>query len=131
MLHHITLDVADLERSARFYDALLAPLGWRRIFSDADAYGYGFFDDLLLVLAVGRPPQPGTGHFAVAATGTPAVKAAFEAGAGAGGRAEGLPSQRRGYEPGYYSAYLRDPDGYRVEIAVRRPVRMPAHERVA
>jgi catechol 2,3-dioxygenase-like lactoylglutathione lyase family enzyme len=131
VLHHVTLDVSDLERSARFYEALLAPLGWRRIFADPDAVGYGFFDDLLLVLAVGRRPQPGTGHFCVAATGTPAVKAAFEAAVGAGGRSEGRPSPRQGYEPGYYSAYLRDPDGYRVEVAVRHPARMPAHERAA
>ena len=131
MLHHVTLDVANLARSAGFYDALLAPLGWRRIFSDPDAIGYGFFDDLLLVLAVGRRPAPGTGHFCVAATGSPAVKAAFDAGLGAGGRSEGRPSERQGYEPGYYSAYLRDPDGYRVEVAVRRPARMPAHQRAA
>jgi catechol 2,3-dioxygenase-like lactoylglutathione lyase family enzyme len=124
MLHHVTLDVADLARSARFYDALLSPLGWRRIFSDPDALGYGFFDDLLLVLAVGRRPAPGTGHFCVAATGSPAVKAAFDSGIGAGGRSEGQPSEREGYERGYYSAYLRDPDGYRVEIAVRRPARI-------
>ena len=124
MLHHVTLDVANLARSAGFYDALLSPLGWRRIFSEADAIGYGFFDDLLLVLALGRRPAPGTGHFCVAATGTPAVKAAFEAGLGAGGRSEGRPSERQGYEPGYYSAYLRDPDGYRVEVAVRHPARI-------
>ncbi|MGI8462276.1 MAG: VOC family protein [Solirubrobacterales bacterium] len=126
MLHHVTVDVADLERSAGFYDALLSPLGWRRIFSDTDAIGYGFFDDLLLVLSTGRRPQPGTGHFCVAAVGAAAVRAAFEAGVGAGGRSEGEPSARRGYESGYYSGYMRDPDGYRVEIAVRVPARARA-----
>mgnify|MGYP000041116386 CR=1 FL=1 len=121
MLHHVTLDVAQLGRASRFYDALLTPLGWRRVFSDPDAIGYGYFDDLLLVLATGRRPQPGTGHFCVAAVGTAAVKAAFESAMSAGGRSEGRPQARHGYEPGYYSAYLRDPDGYRVEIAVRAP----------
>jgi catechol 2,3-dioxygenase-like lactoylglutathione lyase family enzyme len=126
VLHHVTLDVAELERSSRFYDALLGPLGWRRMFTDEDAIGYGFFDDLLLVLATGRRPAPGTGHFCVAATGTPAVRAAFERALSAGGRSEDGPSLREGYEKGYFSAYLRDPDGYRVEIAVRMPARMRA-----
>ena len=126
MLHHVTLDVSDLERSTRFYNALLGPLGWRHIFDAPDAAGYGFFDDLLLVLATGRRPQPGTGHFCVAASGTPAVRVAWEAAVEAGGRSEGRPSPREGYEPGYFSAYLRDPDGYRVEIAVRAPARARA-----
>lgn len=131
MIHHVTIDVADLERSGRFYDAMLLPLGWRRIFTERDAVGYGFFDDLLLVLAFGRRPQPGTGHFCIAATGTAAVKAAFEGAISAGGRSEGSPSPREGYERGYYSAYLCDPDGYRVEIAVRSPARLGAHRRAA
>jgi catechol 2,3-dioxygenase-like lactoylglutathione lyase family enzyme len=126
MLHHVTLDVSDLAASARFYDALLSSLGWRRIFSDPDAIGYGFFDDLLLVLATGRRPQPGTGHFCVAAVGAAAVRAAWENALESGGRSEGRPSPREGYERGYYSAYLRDPDGYRVEIAVRAPARARA-----
>ena len=126
MLHHVTLDVADLGRSARFYDALLSPLGWRRIFEDPDAIGYGFFDDLLLVLATGRTPRPGTGHFCVAATGTPAVRAAYDSALAGGGRSEGAPSPRDGFEKGYFSAYLRDPDGYRVEVAVRSPARLRA-----
>jgi catechol 2,3-dioxygenase-like lactoylglutathione lyase family enzyme len=126
VLHHVTIDVSDLGRSAGFYDALLTPLGWRRIFSDPDAVGYGYFDDLLLVLDTGRRPQPGTGHFCVAAVGTAAVKVAFEAALAAGGRSEGRPASREGYEPRYYSAYLRDPDGYRVEIAVRAPARARA-----
>lgn len=127
MIHHVSVEVFDLERSGRFYDALLAPLGWRRLHSGADAIGYGFLDDPLLVLcAAGLVPRPGTGHFCIAAAGIPAVRAAWEAGVAAGGRGERPPGPRRGYEPGYFSAYLRDPDGYRIEIAARAAARARA-----
>jgi catechol 2,3-dioxygenase-like lactoylglutathione lyase family enzyme len=53
-----------------------------------------------------------------AASGIPAVKAAWEAGVEAGGIDEGAPGARPEYGGSYYSAYLRDPDGNRVEIAV-------------
>ena len=125
MIHHVSLEVSNLERSGGFYDALLAPLGWRRLFSGTDAIGYGFLDDPLLVLSPGLP-HPGTGHFCIAAAGIPAVRAAWEAGVAAGGGGEGPPGPRRGYEPSYFSAYLHDPDGYRIEVAVRAAARARA-----
>ena len=61
---------------------------------------------------------PGSGHVCFAASGIPAVKAAWEAGVEAGGTDDGGPGSRPQYGAGYYSAYLLDPDGHRVEIAV-------------
>ena len=126
MIHHVSIEVFDLERSGRFYDAMLAPLGWRRLFSAGEAIGYGFLDDPVLVLRAGLVPRPGTGHFCIAAAGIPAVRAAWEAGLAAGGRGEGPPAPRRGYEPGCFSAFVRDPDGYRIEVAVRAAARARA-----
>ena len=46
------------------------------------------------------------------------MKAAWEGGVASGGVDDGAPGNRPQYGPAYYSAYLRDPDGYRVEVAV-------------
>ena len=59
MLHHVLLEVSDLERSASFYDTMLAPLGWRRHFEEDETIGWGIAkpvvtEDGALVI---RPPQ--------------------------------------------------------------------------
>jgi catechol 2,3-dioxygenase-like lactoylglutathione lyase family enzyme len=117
MIHHVSLAVSDLERSAAFYDALLSPLGWRRQVDQPRAIGYGLREPVFFIGRRGQP-HPGEGHVCFAASGSPAVKAAYEAGIDAGGRDDGGPGSRPQYGPGYYSAYLLDPDGYRVEVAV-------------
>ena len=65
-----------------------------------------------------NPHGPSGGHVCFAASGIPAVKAAWEGGVGAGGTDDGAPGPRPEYGGSYYSAYLLDPDGHRVEIAV-------------
>ncbi len=117
MIHHVGIEVSDLERSAAFYDALLGPLGWRRQVDSAQSVGWGMDGPVFFVSARGDS-VPGTGHICFAAKSIPAVKAAWEAGLGAGGSDDGRPGGRPQYGPGYYSAYLKDPDGWRVEVAV-------------
>ena len=119
MIHHVSLGVSDLARSGRFYDALLGPLGWRRVAQASEAIGYGLLDDPVFVVNQRPRALPGTGHVCFAAAGIPAVKAAWEAGVAAGGRDEGGPGTRPHYRPGHYSAHLSDPDGHRLEVAVR------------
>ena len=65
-------------------------------------------------------PTPGYGHVAVRARGRIAVDAAHAAGLRAGGRDDGPPGPRPHYGERYYAAYLRDPDGLRVEIVSDR-----------
>jgi catechol 2,3-dioxygenase-like lactoylglutathione lyase family enzyme len=119
MIHHVSLGVSDLRRSGRFYDALLAPLGWRRIAQAPEAIGYGLLDSPVLVVNQSRAASPGSGHVCFAAAGIPAVRAAWEAGVAAGGRDQGEPGSRTHNRPSHYSAYLSDPDGHRLEVAVR------------
>jgi catechol 2,3-dioxygenase-like lactoylglutathione lyase family enzyme len=116
VLDHVGFEVSDLGRSAAFYDALFHPLGGRRIFESPDGIGYGINDARLWIVARGRQPAPGFGHVALTARGRPAVDAAYEAGLAAGGTDDGAPGPRHHYGPRYYSAYLVDPDGLRVEI---------------
>jgi catechol 2,3-dioxygenase-like lactoylglutathione lyase family enzyme len=116
VIAHLGLEVADLERSARFFDALLHPLGARRMFEGPGAVAYGVDAPTLWVVARGRAPAPGFGHVAIRAAGRAAVDAAHAAGLAAGGRDDGAPGPRPQYGPSYYAAYLTDPDGYRVEV---------------
>ncbi len=117
MIHHASVDVSDLERSGRFYDGLLGPLGWRRQVETDEVIAWGIVKPVFFASARG-PAGTGGGHVCFAASGTPAVKAAWEGGVAAGGSDDGAPGNRPQYGPAYYSAYLRDPDGYRVEVAV-------------
>lgn len=120
MLDHVALEVADLARSARFYDALMRPLGGRRIVDSPDGIGYGRDrPELWIMPRRGTPARDGTtsrGHVAIAASGRRAVDAAHEAGLAAGGRDGGAPAPRAFGPPNYYSGYLVDPDGAWLEL---------------
>ena len=120
MIDHIGFEVSDLERSARFYDALLFALGARRMFESEHAVAYGINGPLLWIVVRGRPPGPGYGHVALQATGRAAVDAAYRAGLANGGADDGPPGPRPQYGRGTYAAYLRDPDSLRVEVVSRR-----------
>jgi len=116
LIHHVSVATTDLARSGVFYDALLGALGWRRHIESDETIAWGIVRPVFYCSA--RPGGAGGGHVCFAASGIPAVKAAWEAGLGAGGEDEGAPGPRPEYGGSYYSAYLRDPNGNRVEIAV-------------
>lgn len=117
MIHHVSVDVSDLERSARFYDSVLGALGWRRQTDTDEVVGWGIVRPVFFASRRGNGGE-GSGHVCFTASGIPAVKAAWESGQAAGGADDGAPGPRPEYGGNYYSAYLRDPDGHRVEVAV-------------
>jgi catechol 2,3-dioxygenase-like lactoylglutathione lyase family enzyme len=119
MIDHIGFEVSELDRSARFYDALTFPLGMRRMLATDHAVAYGVEGPVLWIVVRGRSPAPEYGHVALQANGRIAVDAAYEAGLAHGGRDGGAPGPRPQYGDGCYAAYLRDPDGLRVEIVTR------------
>ena len=119
MISHISFAVADLERSAAFYDAVLATLGYVRVWSTSDAVGYGLpgGQDTFAIKAREvevMAPSPGF-HVAFAASNRTAVQAFHSAALECGGQDNGAPGLRERYGPNYYAAFLVDPDGYRVE----------------
>lgn len=114
LLDHVHLRVADLERSKRFYRAVLASLG-REITFESD---HSFAADELYVSA-DAPPTQGF-HLAFQAADPAAVQRFHEAGLEAGARDNGGPGERP-YHPGYYAAYLLDPDGNNVEAVYHGP----------
>ena len=117
MIHHVLIEVEDLQRSADFYDAMLGPLGWRRHFERDQVVGWGIAKPVFFVSGRHRP-QAGFGLISFTALGIAAVKAAHEAGVKAGGESTIEPHVTQGRPSGSYSAFLRDPDGYDVEITV-------------
>jgi catechol 2,3-dioxygenase-like lactoylglutathione lyase family enzyme len=115
VIAHIGFEVSDLARSARFYDAVFFALGARRMHQSAQAIAWGVNGATFWITARGTP-APAYGHVALAASGKAAVDGAHAAGIGAGGRDDGPPGPRSQYGPRCYAAYLRDPDGLRVEV---------------
>jgi catechol 2,3-dioxygenase-like lactoylglutathione lyase family enzyme len=116
MIDHLGVEVSELTRSARFYDAIFFAIGARRMHESPHAIAYGVDDASFWIVTRGRPAAPGYGHVAFRASGRVAVKGAYEAGLRAGGRDHGAPGPRPQYGPNHYCAYLLDPDGLRVEI---------------
>lgn len=120
MIDHIGFEVTDLARSARFYDAVLYALGARRMVQSEHAVAYGVNGPQVWIVTRGRRPGPGYGHLAFRASGKAAVDAAHAAGLASGGTDDGAPGLRPQYGERHYAAYLRDPDGLRVEVVSRR-----------
>lgn len=120
MIDHVGFEVSDLARSGQFYDAVLYPLGVRRMVQSEHALAYGVNWPQLWVVVRGRAPGPGYGHLALSANGKAAVDAAYAGGLANGGSDDGPPGLRPQYDTRHYAAYLRDPDGLRVEVVSRR-----------
>ena len=119
MIDHVGFEVSDLERSARFYDAVLYPLGARRMFVSEHAVAYGVNSPQVWIVMRARAPGPAYGHVALEAAGKAAVDAAHAAGLANGGVDDGPPGQRPQYGRRYYAGYLKDPDGLRIEVVSR------------
>jgi catechol 2,3-dioxygenase-like lactoylglutathione lyase family enzyme len=121
MLHHLSLAVTQLDRSARFYDAALATLGYRRVWSDDTAVGYGVEnrdDKLAIKLRPSPLLVPDGFHVAFAAPNRAAVDAFYHAALAQGGSDNGPPGLRPKYAPDYYAAFVIDPDGWPLEAVV-------------
>lgn len=118
MLSHVSFDVASLERSMRFYDAVLAAVGYERIWSARDAAGWGTAGTASerFAVKVGNGRAPGARfHLAFIAPSHAAVDAFHAAALTQGGHDDGPPGPRPHYAPDYYAAFVTDPDGYRIE----------------
>jgi catechol 2,3-dioxygenase-like lactoylglutathione lyase family enzyme len=123
ILDHITLNVSDYARSKAFYEKALAPLGIGVVMDFGDVCGFG----------AGKKPDFWIGaraasyqtaeqravitpvHVAFIAKDNAAVDAFYAAALAASGRDFGAPGPRPKYHPGYYGAFVLDPDGHDIE----------------
>jgi catechol 2,3-dioxygenase-like lactoylglutathione lyase family enzyme len=118
MFDHVSVGVADLNRSRAFYDAALAPLGYQRLYGDDGSLGYGAGAVRLWVGASAAPVPENMAsglHFCLVAPTRAGVDAFHAAALKHGGRDNGAPGLRESYGPNYYAAFVIDPDGYRFE----------------
>ena len=120
MIAHVSIGVRDLEKSKRFYDTVLAPLGYRcvRPAKALNGYGYGRDTIALWVVSAERPvpaDEKSGLHLCFTAPTAAAVDAFHAAGLRAGGRDNGAPGLRPAYAPDNHAAFIIDPDGYRLE----------------
>jgi len=125
LVDHVQLVVRDIELSRRFYRAVFAAL---EIPLGGEAPDHFWYDEIF-VSALDSPASAGTltgrVHLALQAKDRAAVERFYRAGLEAGGRDHGKPGERP-YHPGYYAAFLLDPDGNNLEAVFHGPAKRSA-----
>ena len=130
MFDHLSVGVIDLSKSLAFYDAALKPLGINRMFAmsdrgiaayvDADQVSFWLYSKDAQQNNLSEPPTPPRFHLAFRANNRAAVDVFHQAALAQGGTDEGAPSIRTQYHPNYYAAYVRDPNGYKIEAVCQK-----------
>ena len=118
MIDHVSIGVRDAAKSKRFYDAALAPLGYKCLSQTDGSLGYGRKAVALWIGTAERPVPADMNsglHFCFTAPTPRSVDAFHAAALAAGGKDKGAPGLRADYGAGYYAAFVIDPDGYRLE----------------
>ena len=125
MIDHVSVGVRDLERAKAFYDALLAPLGYARVWDTEDGAGYGPPTVNNEPFAVKHDPDrtnvPQRFHLAFTAHSRQAVRAFHAAALEHGAADDGAPGTHAEYGADYFAAFVIDPDGYRLEAVFHEP----------
>ena len=126
MIDHVSLGVTDIERSRRFYDAVLGPLGIvRTVDFEGRGSDYGVMAGQLgveftITAETQIVPMRGM-HLCFRAPHRAAVQAFHAAALSNGGRDDGQPGLRPLYHPDYFGAFVLDPDGHRIEAVCHAP----------
>lgn len=128
MLHHVSVGVSDVARAAKFYDAVLRTLGYKRVMEFlpyALAYGEDHPEFWIQLPHDQRPMSVGNGvHLGFIARTKDQVHKFHAAALANGGSNNGEPGPRPDYGPDYYGAFVYDLDGNKIEAtlhAVARP----------
>ncbi len=126
-IDHTGIGVADLARSAVFYDAALGALGLRRVVEIDGGIGYGTEEPTFWIDRF--HPHGTRNHTAFVARSHAEVEAFHAAAVTAGGIDHGAPGLRQApYPAGYYAAFVRDPDGNNLEAVCRGETAAPVLE---
>jgi catechol 2,3-dioxygenase-like lactoylglutathione lyase family enzyme len=120
MIDHVSIAVRDLAGSARFYAEVLATLGYEKLADRPATIGFGkkYPEFWLNERRSMTPVDADTGmHICLRASSVEAVQAFHAAAIKAGGTSDGAPGPRSGQIGGYYAAFIRDPEGNKIEAA--------------
>jgi catechol 2,3-dioxygenase-like lactoylglutathione lyase family enzyme len=120
VLDHLGIQCADLGASAAFYDAVLAPLGFRRLMDFEVAIGYGADKPDFWIGRFDSGDGFRESHIAFQAADRAAVDAFFAAAVATGAEVLHEPRLHPEYHEKYYGAFVRDPDGNNVEAVSHR-----------
>ena len=112
LIDHVHLIARDLAATRRFYDAALGALG-RKVEGEGD--GFFWSDELFVSTDAMATTGAAHVHLAFQAADRAAVDRFHAAALAAGGRDHGKPGERAQYHPGYYAAFVLDPDGNNIE----------------
>ncbi len=119
MIDHVSINVRNLSASGTFYDAVFGTIGLTRVVVKPETIGFGkTYPEFWLNARPGSASaadNSGT-HICLRARTTDAVDAFYKAAIGAGGSDDGPPGMRPEYNDRYYAAFIRDPDGNRIEV---------------
>jgi catechol 2,3-dioxygenase-like lactoylglutathione lyase family enzyme len=122
MLHHVSIGVRDVASAASFYDRVLGVLGYRRVL-EVLPYGIGYGDQVpafwVQLPHDHSPATVGNGvHVAFMASSEAAIEEFHRVALAAGATDEGAPGPRPDYGPGYFGAFVRDPNGHKLEAVL-------------
>ena len=123
MIDHVSVPVRDLTASAAFYERLLAPLGYTRMVNRPATIGFGKkYPEFWINLRADMPAIPAdTGtHICLRASSEDAVRAFHAIALEHGGKSDGEPGPRQAALTTYYGAFVKDPDGNKIEAVTFR-----------
>jgi catechol 2,3-dioxygenase-like lactoylglutathione lyase family enzyme len=120
MIDHVSIAVRDLEACGRFYEAVLGAIGYAKLVVRPGTIGFGkkypefWLNERRAMTAV----DADTGaHICLRASSVEAVQAFHAAALAGGGKSDGAPGPRQATMGGYYAAFIRDPEGNKIEAA--------------
>ncbi len=118
MIDHVSISVRDLEVSSRFYEAVLAALGHAKLVVRATTIGFGKrYPEFWLNHRPGMAPVAADSgmHICLRAQNAAAVDTFYQTALACGGTSDGAPGLRPEYTTDYFAAFVRDPEGNRIE----------------
>lgn len=121
---HISIGVKDFDESLKFYDATLSTLGYERIMTfGKHAAGYGKDRKPSFWIVTGGNEEDPIGkargfHIAFIAPSVENIQAWYDSCLANGATSNGAPGQRSQYHPGYYAAFIVDPNGWHIEAVM-------------
>ena len=124
MIDHVSIAVRDLDACGRFYENVFGAIGYSKLVTRPGTIGFGkkYPEFWLNERRAMTPVDPDSGtHICIRAPSAEVVQAFHAAALKCGGASDGAPGPRSGEVAGYYAAFIRDPEGNKIEAATFTP----------